>query len=347
MPYLFATKKRQVIGKVILVSISTLLAVMIYLFYTNFINRDIYDKGFISEKFWQNIYYKDRHSISEHGFLLNPGKTLSYMGNRNLQWPTVVTINKDGYRDIEYSQKKAPGVYRILLLGDSMVFGLGVNLEDTFAKVLEKQLNQTGNRYEVLNGGLPDSSLYFQLHFFKNTFSGYNPDIIIWFYSPSDYNCFTINTAQQMATSSYLREHAGGLFQKWEELNLNFKNNNHGIAMQLHDFRQGNHVQHIPELLNVCIKQPILELKHIIEPGNTRLLFVILEDHSLFIWQISEFIRNLGVQVANNFDYIEILKKHCFALEYDNHLTVKGNLLFGNLLFSYLMKNQLLERQPQ
>jgi len=347
MPYLFSTKKRQIIGKVILVSISTLLAVVIYLFYTNFINRDIHDKGPISKKFWQNIYYKENHSFPGHGFLLNPGKTLSYMGNLQLRWPTVVSINKDGYRDIEYSQNKAPGVYRILLLGDSIVFGLGVNLEDTFAKVLEKRLNQTGNRYEVLNGGLPDSSPYFQLHFFKNTFSGYNPDMIIWFFCGDDYRCFTINTAPRMAASSYLREHAGGLFQKWEELNLNFKNNDDEIAVQLLDFREGNHVQHIPELLNVCIKQPVLELKRIIEPGNTRLLFVILEDHPMLIWQISEFIRNLGFPVANNFDYIEIMRNHCFSPKYDNHLTVKGNLLFGNWLFNYLKKKQLLERQPK
>lgn len=346
MPYLFETKKKQIIGKVLLVSISTLLAVMIYLFYSNFINRD-HDKKPISEKFWQNIYYKENHSFPGHGFLLNPGKTLSYMGNRRLQWPTTVIINKDGYRDIEYSQKKGPGVYRILLLGDSIVFGLGVNLEDTFAKALERQLNQTGNRYEVLNGGLPDSTPYFQLHFFKNTFSGFNPDMIIWFYSPSDYNCFTIDTASRMAANSYLREQAGGLFQKWEELNLNFKNKYNEIEMQILDFKEGNHVQHIPELLNVCIKQPVLELKRIIEPGNTRLLFVILEDSSMLIWQISEFIRNLGVPVVNNFDYMEIMRKHCISPGFNNHLSVKGNLLFGNWLFSYLKKNQLLETQPR
>jgi len=346
MPNLFATKKRQIIGKVILVSISTLLAVVIYLFYSNFINRD-HDKRPISEKFWQNIYYKENHSFPGHGFLLNPGKTLSYMGNRRLEWPTIVTINKDGYRDIEYSQKKAPGVYRIILLGDSIVFGLGVNLEDTFAKVLERQLNQTGNRYEVLNGGLPNSAPYFQLHFFKNTFSGFNPDMIIWFYSPSDYNCFDIATAPRMAANSYLREQAGGLFQKWEELNLKFKNNYNEIKMQILDFKEGNHVQHIPELLNVCIKQPVLELKRIIEPGNTRLLFVILEDCSMLIWQISEFIRNLGVPVATNFDYVKIMKKHCLSPGFNNHLSVKGNLLFGNWLFSYLKNNQLLETQQR
>ncbi len=41
-----------------------------------------------------------------------------------------------------------------------------------FLNDLQKRLNQTGSRYEILNGGLPDTTPYFQLHFYKNTFAG-------------------------------------------------------------------------------------------------------------------------------------------------------------------------------
>ena len=76
--------------------------------------------------------------------MLNPSARLTYWGNQTLIWPTKVNINKAGFRDYEYSVDKPEGVFRIAVLGDSLIFGFGVNLEDTFPKVLERMLKKEG-----------------------------------------------------------------------------------------------------------------------------------------------------------------------------------------------------------
>ncbi len=67
-----------------------------------------------------------------------------------------VKINSQGFRDVEHSLAKPEGVYRIVVLGDSMTAALQVNLEETFSKVLEGLLNEAevGKRVEVLNLGM-------------------------------------------------------------------------------------------------------------------------------------------------------------------------------------------------
>ena len=60
--------------------------------------------------------------------------------------PTSVRINSDGFRDKNYSIEKPNGVFRIVAIGDSLTFGFGVESEESYPKVLEKNLNSK-NRY--------------------------------------------------------------------------------------------------------------------------------------------------------------------------------------------------------
>jgi hypothetical protein len=69
----------------------------------------------------------------------------------------TLTTNSLGFRGPDVAREKAPGTYRILVLGDSVVFGWGIPDEDTFVRRLERDLNAKGDgrRYEVLNTGHP------------------------------------------------------------------------------------------------------------------------------------------------------------------------------------------------
>ena len=60
-------------------------------------------------------------------------------------------INSRGLRDREYPYAKPAGRKRCLLLGDSYVFGWGVEANETAAKVMEARLAGV----EVINGGCP------------------------------------------------------------------------------------------------------------------------------------------------------------------------------------------------
>ncbi|HEU4732672.1 MAG TPA: hypothetical protein VFT22_32475 [Kofleriaceae bacterium] len=87
-----------------------------------------------------NLYVAD----PELGVRLMPGETenIAFGGNPI----THVRINRDGYRGDELP----PGGDDILVVGDSQVFGLGVEEDQTFSAVLGKT---TGKR--VMNGGVP------------------------------------------------------------------------------------------------------------------------------------------------------------------------------------------------
>lgn len=67
-----------------------------------------------------------------------------------------VRINSLGLRGREDPRQKPEGFKRVVVLGDSFVFGLGVDEENIFTTHLEKFLNarSSGGRHEVINMGL-------------------------------------------------------------------------------------------------------------------------------------------------------------------------------------------------
>lgn len=63
-------------------------------------------------------------------------------GRTYRRWGVDVRINSHGQRDDERSLGKPKGTYRIAILGDSIAYGSGVRVEDTYAKRLEAALNR-------------------------------------------------------------------------------------------------------------------------------------------------------------------------------------------------------------
>jgi hypothetical protein len=67
-------------------------------------------------------------------------------------------INQWGYRGADFAQAKPPGVYRIVILGDSFTFGEGTPESAIYAARLDAALRERtidGRRIEVVNLGMP------------------------------------------------------------------------------------------------------------------------------------------------------------------------------------------------
>lgn len=97
-----------------------------------------------------------------------------------------IKINSYGLRDNEFNINKDKNVYRIFVLGDSMTWGLGVELEDTYPKKLENLLNQRNNKnnnkmYESINAGRADggNAPDIQYLYLKNKGLNFSPDMVI------------------------------------------------------------------------------------------------------------------------------------------------------------------------
>ena len=93
--------------------------------------------------------------------------------------------NGDGLReDHEYALEKAPGVRRVILLGDSFVFGFGLRLEHTMGHQLASLLDPAG--WEILNLGVPAYNTIDEVQFFRRRGLKYQPDVVVLVYHPND-----------------------------------------------------------------------------------------------------------------------------------------------------------------
>lgn len=90
-----------------------------------------------------------------------------------------VTINSLGLRDREIPYEKAPNTRRILMLGDSTTAAMQVELEDTFVKQLETDLNDNDGNWEVINAGVNAYGTDNELLFYRLEGEKYDPDIVI------------------------------------------------------------------------------------------------------------------------------------------------------------------------
>lgn len=116
------------------------------------------------------------------GYKLTPNFDESYTTPEN----TVgMKINSKGLRDYEYGEKRG---IRILCLGDSFVMGVGVELEDTFLALLERDLNlrENGKYFEVINAGVQGYGTDQELTFLKFRGFEYQPDLVILGFYPND-----------------------------------------------------------------------------------------------------------------------------------------------------------------
>ncbi|MFO0687472.1 MAG: GDSL-type esterase/lipase family protein [Myxococcota bacterium] len=80
---------------------------------------------------------------------------------------------------------KPPGETRILALGDSFTFALGVRFEDLYVQRLERQLNaeEPGRRFQVINAGVAGYNTTQELVFLRADGLRYEPDLVtIGFY---------------------------------------------------------------------------------------------------------------------------------------------------------------------
>jgi lysophospholipase L1-like esterase len=95
------------------------------------------------------------------------------------EYSVRVTTNALGLRGAAATARKAPDVYRILVIGDSFVFGYGVEDWETFPARLQTELEGQGHRVEVLNAGVPGWSTDSYLVYLREHGFPLDPDLVI------------------------------------------------------------------------------------------------------------------------------------------------------------------------
>ncbi|MBI1791539.1 MAG: SGNH/GDSL hydrolase family protein [Acidobacteria bacterium] len=162
----------------------------------------------------------------------DPQLSFAHVPNRSAFLMGVqVSINSQGLRDHEYSHAKPSDVFRILMLGDSTALGWGVPLEQTVAKILERELNRTGapgyRRVEVLNAGVGNYGTVQEVAHYRTYGRAFHPDLVILEYFINDAEPVPRERTASLLGRSYLVSFAvskmdsllqfSGLRPRWDQ----------------------------------------------------------------------------------------------------------------------------------
>lgn len=100
----------------------------------------------------------------------------------------VVHLNRDGFRDVEIPIEKPKGAFRILVLGDSYTFGVGVaDFDKTYPRELESMLRTADHpKVELITRAVPGWSTSDELAYIKKDGLAYHPDLVIIGYVMND-----------------------------------------------------------------------------------------------------------------------------------------------------------------
>ncbi len=118
-------------------------------------------------------------------------------------------INAQGLRaDREYPLAKPPGTCRIAIFGDSFMFGLEANMQDTFGDRLEKALRARGFQVEVLNFAVGGFGTAEMLQTYEQFGRKFDPDIVIFSWDLSDLNDNVRSDLFRLEEGRLIRAHA-------------------------------------------------------------------------------------------------------------------------------------------
>lgn len=166
----FVIRERDFLYKKLLVLFfSVFICLILFEFSVRFLfpNQDGY--GYPAGLFVTDNITGYKYAPNFHGFFPNEPYT-------NIS----ITINSKGLRDYEhdYSREKKKNV-RILGLGDSLMFGAGVEYEDSYFRLLEKNLRIDGTDVEIVKMGVNGYNFDQIYNYYFNEGYKYDPDILL------------------------------------------------------------------------------------------------------------------------------------------------------------------------
>jgi hypothetical protein len=141
--------------------------------------------------------------------------------NRAIMWERrYAARNAAGFRDEEHSLTTAPGVRRLLIIGDSYAYGAGLDrVDQRFGERLGRALsNATGTRWEVISAARPDTHTRDHLQFLQQGLR-YNPDAVLLLYVFND-----IDYLSPITERTVLSEHPQSILDRLHPMRLAIRN---------------------------------------------------------------------------------------------------------------------------
>jgi hypothetical protein len=272
--------------------------------------------------------------------------------------PYLVVINSKGLRDKEHSYDKLPGVFRIVVLGDSIVFGAGgVMASDRFTDIMERSTS----KIEVVNMGMPafgtdQEYLYLQTEGLK-----YHPDLVIFCTSSSDFGEAFSTIGTNGRPKGYFSQTAGRLVFHPPVISVFYGLMQHSYLLAASDLVltrvSGTHQrasQQPRDILDLPARVMIHKLlyasaRELCRQQQAEFVLVYLPSPGQNTkWIIQQIMDQLAAtEATNTLDLMDIMLHANAArpayFEHDIHLNEHGHQVVANMLLEYLQSSRLLK----
>ena len=256
-----------------------------------------------------------------------------------------ISINKQGFRDQEYPAQKKPNTKRIIGLGDSVMFGWGVDVKDCFLSFLERALNSINPMaYEVINTAVPGYNTVMEIATLEHKIDLNQVDLVIINFVKNDFDL--PNFIQKKPR--YLSIKKSFILQKFED--------NKGFDPRLRDapFDDTNQrfqrdPKQVPEIYQDMVGEEafLKAMKKLKQLSDTYQFEVIVLSHSPFI-QPPEIVKN--VETHFQFQFLDAASawekyktQHPEAIwevkEKDYHPSAVGHQVIAEVLKQYIVQS--------
>ncbi|MBI3447681.1 MAG: SGNH/GDSL hydrolase family protein [Acidobacteria bacterium] len=159
---------RTAVGRLLLLAISSAFALLVFEGALRIAAHRILHDG-------ETMFLGDVFSIEDPLLGFSPIPNSSRIVVKGGAFLIKDEINSRGLRDVEHSLEKQPGAKRILVLGDSFMYGEGVRVQETMARRLEGLLDGV----EVINAGVRGYDLGQEYLSYKHRNRSYGPDLVL------------------------------------------------------------------------------------------------------------------------------------------------------------------------
>ena len=121
-------------------------------------------------------------------------------------------LNSKGFKDVEFSTRKAADTIRILGIGDSFAFGI-VPYEYNYLTLVEQYLKQSGHNIELINMGIPSIGPREYLSLLVNEGFALDPDrVLLSFFIGND---FEESRKRKLISYSYVASLITYVLDRW------------------------------------------------------------------------------------------------------------------------------------
>jgi len=187
--------------------------------------------------------------------------------------PEHSEISSQGFRDLEVKIPKPSGVKRILVLGDSLAYGLFVPRQKNFSRLLERFFQEKDEPVDVVNTGVNGYTTYNEVRFFESEGARYEPDIVVLAFCFNDIVNPVLHWGDE---GEYFKDLAPEAFPRYDEHVSRMKPKIYGPKSSAVRLLERSHLfNFLRARWNLWQLQPLRSVKH---DGRRRPVYVADED---------------------------------------------------------------------